>query len=84
MNQLDITDIKLKDNALKTEIARMVKETQMFLVRPYPDKIVMTKKQFEMLSGEMLSAYGTDGKPLDKSTERIYLTPYNAMETIVK
>ena len=85
MDTVDIRDSKLKGNALKREILKQVQETQMFLIRPLPDKIRMTVSQFKELSDDpqMIIPRDVNGKILDKSTERIYLTQMNAMDVIV-
>jgi len=84
MNEIDIRDSKLKDNELKAEIVRMVEATQGLVTRPLPDKLIMTKAQFEMLSGEMIGAHDSDGSVIISATERIYITPKNVMDVVVK
>lgn len=85
MDTIDIRDSKRTGNALKQEILHMVEQTQLLLVRPYPDKIKMTKRQFLDLSSDpqMVTPRDTDGQPLEEDTERIYVTRINAMEVEV-
>lgn len=78
MITLDITDWKQKDDDLRREIVNAVLSTQAVLVQPLPDQLVMTKAQFDMLDTDprMQAMY--------QSTERLYVTPHNAMEVVVK
>lgn len=84
MDTIDIRDSRLKGDELKIHIIDMVKSTQFTANRLLPDKIKMTKNQFQMLSGDMLNAYNPDGSLVKSSTERIYMTPLNAMNVEVK
>lgn len=78
MDILDIRDWKQTGEALKTEIGNAVKATQSIIIQPLPNKLVMTRTQYEDLEQdpEMRSFQG--------SVERIFITPHNAMDVIVK
>lgn len=79
MDTLDITPLKETGLALKQAILNAVKDTQSaVLLTPLPNKLVMTAKQFAELDplGGMQMAY--------QSEERIYMTPLNAMDVVIK
>lgn len=75
---IDITDLKETGEALKQAIFNAVKDTQGILLAPLPNVLLMTKAQYDDLdpNPEMVKAY--------KSKDRIYVTPLNAMDIVVK
>ncbi len=73
MKQLDLTDSKLKGKALLKEISDRVQETQLFILQPLPEEILLTTKQLKDLaeiSGIHDSDYGG----------RFIRTDFNIME----
>jgi hypothetical protein len=72
---LDITGYKLKRERLVEQILEDVKATQMFVGRHLPDKLFMTKDQFELLEDDM--------ELMENTVDRIYITPMNVMEVHV-
>jgi hypothetical protein len=77
-NELDITELREHGVALHEAICNAVKDTQGLILAPLPDVLVMTARQYEELDplGGMASAY--------QSKDRIYMTPMNAMDVVVK
>jgi hypothetical protein len=75
---IDIRDWKQQHADLKTEIVNAVKSTQSVVVRPLPDKLVMTPIQYDMLQQdpEMQGMY--------ESNQHVYVTSENAMEVIIQ
>lgn len=69
---LDITDYKLDKEKLQDQIVQDVKDTQLFAGRHLPDKLLLTTDQFKLLQDDMQRMADTE--------DRIYVTPYNAME----
>lgn len=78
MDTLDITDWKQTGWELKIEIDKAVASTQSVIIQPLPNKIIMTKAQYDMLQHdpEMIGAY--------KSNEHLYKTTHNLMDVIIK
>jgi len=75
---IDITPLKETGQALKQAIFNAVKDTQGVILAPLPNVLIMTKAQYDELDPdpEMQKAY--------KSKDRIYITPLNAMDVVVK
>lgn len=76
MYPIDITDLTEEGEALVAAIIDAVHQTQLYLIRPYPDTLKMTAKQFEFLcpdQGEHMQPH-----------EYLYKTPYCVMEVRVK
>jgi hypothetical protein len=69
---MDMTHYKLSKEKLQDQILADVKSTQILLGRHLPDKMYITKDQFLMLEDDM--------QRLQDTEDRIYVTPYNAME----
>lgn len=78
MDTLDIRDFKETGAELVTAISNAVAGTQRVIIQRLPDKIVMTRVQYEQLE------HDPDMQAFDGRTERIFLTPHNAMDVIVK
>jgi hypothetical protein len=76
MYPIDITDLKEEGEALVAAIIDAVKQTQMYLIRPYPDTLTMTAKQFEFLC--------PDQEDHMAPHEYLYKTPLCVMEVRVK
>jgi hypothetical protein len=74
---IDITDWKMKDDELKLEILKAVRSTQSLVIQPLPNRLVMTKSQYDMLQPDP-DLRGIYPK------EQIYYTPDNAMDVIIK
>lgn len=76
-DEIDITswDIKRTTKPLDfgNQITQAVKDTQLFIVRPYPNKLKMTKKQYNFLNGRQTH------QPL-VFDNRIFRTKYNVMD----
>lgn len=82
MNSLDITSWKERGQELSKAIELAVKDTQRVIVRPYPDRIIMSRKQYDILSkkGELQNM-----DPSLKTQEFwLYRTRYNIMEVEIK
>lgn len=78
MKTLDITDWKQTGDALKLEISNAVLATQSTLIQDLPSELLMTATQFIDLSDD------PDMLPMHGTTEKLWLTPHNVMEIIVK
>src|SRR3990167_2286868 len=76
---LDISDWKQRGAELKQAIIDAVEDTQRVVVRSYPDRIIMTTKQYNMLRPEM-------SEPIEYAGQEFYLyrTKYNVMEVEIK
>lgn len=79
LDTLDITDFKESRDLLPVAIANAVQDTQRLITRQLPNKLIMRKDQYEMLEHDS-DMLGLPGSPKD----RIYLTPYNAMDVVIK
>lgn len=77
-NTLDITSLTERGEALKQAIFNAVKDTQAIIMAPLPNELIMTAAQYEDQDplGDMAQAY--------KSKDRVYITPLNAMDIVVK
>jgi hypothetical protein len=78
MTELNITDCKLKGDALRQEIVDRVKATQSVIIQTLPDMLVLTKEQYQELEddSEMLPMYA--------SKSGVYMTSENVMEVSIK
>jgi hypothetical protein len=78
---LDIRDEKAKTKEqLFNYIEDAVKGTQSFFVHAYPNRLVMTSKQYDLLDGSpQFMNIGEVGQ-----TYWLYRTKYNVMEILVK
>lgn len=76
---LDITPLKQSGLDLHKAIVKGVKDHGNSISGYLPDRIKMTPKQFEILSG-----YGHMMGTQDISKEHLYRTHYNVMEVDVK
>lgn len=74
---LDIKDWQQEGDDLKAAIYEAVKKTQVPIMLPLPNQLVMTAKQFDMLKSDddMSGAWSTK--------EQIWRTDYNCMDIIV-
>lgn len=77
-NVLDITGILERGDALKQEIVSAVKDTQSVLLTKLPNILLMRPDQFEDLNG------GDEMAQMYQSQQRMYVTPQNAMEVVIK
>lgn len=77
--ELDITDEKEKGLALKEKIENMVASTQLYIVRPLPNFIKMTRNQYE----DLLKVNGFVGNMWESKAEFV-VTKHNIMEIIIK
>lgn len=75
---LDIRDWPQQGDALKLEIANAVASTQSVIIRELPNKLIMSQAQYQQLE------HDPDLKSFPGSVDRIYVTPHNAMDVIVK
>ena len=77
-NTLDITDLKEHGLALHEAICNAVKDTQSIVIRQLPNILLMTLAQYQELDplGDMNGAAN--------AKQRIYMTPLNAMDVVVK
>lgn len=77
---IDVTELKETDpEKLKAAIWQAVKDTQAWVVTTLPDKLIMTKAQFLLLDDQdEMRQFWTNTK------ERLWVTPDNAMDIIVK
>ncbi len=75
---LDITVLKTTGEQLRKDIANAVRDTTSIVFNPnnVPNQLVMTQEQYDDLN--------PDFEVLYEANDRIYLTPYNAMEVKVK
>lgn len=75
---IDISDLKETGPELHQAICNAVKDTQGIIMTPLPNVLVMTVAQYIDLDpyGDMIGAY--------RSKQRIYITPLNAMDIVVK
>lgn len=71
---IDITDRREHGADLMRHIREAVKDTQLFLIRPYPDKLLMTMEQFDELKPDD----GADPNGM------LFTTPDCVMEVKVK
>jgi hypothetical protein len=78
MTELDMTDCRLKGDELKLEIVNRVKSTQAYIIRPYPDRLIITKDQYQMLQSDPEMQHTWDSK------DHLYRTPHNVMELVIK
>lgn len=76
-NTLDIRDLTETGLELKTAIANAVADTQRYIIRTLPDKLIMTQVQYDILEDDP-DLVGTI------PNERIYITPHNAMDCIIR
>lgn len=83
-NILDIRDFKEKGDDLRKVILDAVEDTQRVLVRPYPDRLVLTKDQYNELAR-------TDGMskmydPIQSIGQEffMYQTKHNVMEIEIR
>jgi len=75
---IDIRDWKQTGDELKREIDEAVKSTQSVVIRPLPNKLVMTGPQYDMLQAD------PEMRGFWTSQERVYITPYNAMDVVIQ
>lgn len=76
---LDIRDFKQKEALeLKKEIIQAVKDTQSVIIRALPNRIVMSKDQYDLLQHDPML------QKMYESDHLVYLTPLNAMEVVVQ
>lgn len=75
INISDYKNYKTVDE-LKSYIFSRVKDTQKFLMKPLPDKLIMNHDQFKLL--------GPDFKEYEGIHTRLYFTPMNCMEVQVE
>lgn len=75
---IDIRDWKHTGDELKREIVEAVKSTQLLIVRPLPDKLVMTGEQYDMLQSD------PEMHGMWESQQRVYVTSENAMDVIIQ
>jgi hypothetical protein len=75
---IDITPLTQTGMELQQAIFDAVKDTQGAIMTPLPNVLVMSAEQFQDQDplGGMIMAY--------KSKDRVYITPYNAMDIVVK
>ena len=78
MTTLDITSYKVKGKELLELIDQAVRDTQKVILRPLPDRIIMTKDQFDDLAKIIKLP------DMHNSKERMLITRYNVMEIDVK
>lgn len=78
MTELDIQDLKQGGDELKQAIVKAVKDTQLYLTRPLPDLLIMTREQYEELEDDPQMVGLKDWQ------SRMYVTQYNAMELDVR
>lgn len=84
---LDIRSFKVKGKtkeeratALAKEIEEAVKDTQRVIIRALPDKIIMSRTQYNLLSGQSeLTTQEYDGQEF-----YLYRTKRNIMEVIIE
>ena len=76
-NEIDITDWDIKRTTkpidFGNQITNAVKDTQRLLIRPYPNKLKMTKRQYNFLNNR------TPDTPL-VFDNRLFKTNYNIMD----
>lgn len=72
---MDIRHYKLSPEKLREQIIEDVKASQIFVGRHLPDKLIMTKDQFEILENDM--------ERMQETEWRFYKTKYNVMEVHV-
>lgn len=77
---LDITDYKESGQKLKKRIENEVRDTQTVVVHALPNKIIMTQRQYNDLSGqpEMMDMVG------EGQSYWLYRTKLNVMEVEIK
>lgn len=75
---IDIRDWRQTGQELKTAIWQAVKDTQLFVVRPLPNELVMTGDQYDMLQDD------PEMQGMWQSQQRVYVTPDNAMDVIIQ
>lgn len=72
---MDMTHYKLKGEALKEQILKDVKSSQVLYGMHLPDKMFITEDQFKSIED--------DTERMDETEERMYITPMNVMEVKV-
>jgi len=77
-NELDVSDLRERGEELKQAIFNAVKDTQGIIMSPLPNVLIMTAEQYmdQDPNPEMMPAY--------KSKDRLFITPLNAMDVVVK
>ncbi len=77
MSELDITDWKETDaTEIIKKVTEAVNDTQRIIIQPYPDKVKMTRKQYQILKGV----------PPDAKFEfdlKLFETKYNVMDIVL-
>lgn len=76
--ELDIRDFPQKGEALKEEITKAVASTQSVIIRTLPNKLVMTRAQYESLE------HDPDLKSFEGTVDRVFVTKHNAMDVVIK
>lgn len=78
MDTVDITNLQLHGKELTDQIHQAVKDTQRYIIRPLPNKLVMRPDQFDELQHDpdMLGDYEPEN--------HVFLTPMNAMDVVIK
>lgn len=73
---LDITPLRETGEELVRAIYNAVRDTQVPIMTQLPNILLMTAAQYKDLDHHMINAY--------KSKDRVYMTPLNAMDVVVK
>jgi hypothetical protein len=74
MTSLDVTDCRLRGDALRVEIVNRVKDTQRLVLQPLPDMLILSRDQYEDLEHDASMLSTSDSK------DRLYNTGMNVME----
>ena len=83
-NILDIRDFKEKGDDLRKVILDAVEDTQRVLVRPYPDRLVITKAQYDDLAGRPEMSHMYDPYSSINQEFFMYQTKHNVMEIEIR
>lgn len=72
---LDMRVSRETGEELKAEILESVSATQRFLQTTLPDRLIVTQRQFLSLQHDLTE--------MDHTTDRLYITPMNAMYVVI-
>lgn len=81
---IDIRDWKHKGLELHKEIENAVWETQRLVMRPLPDRLIMTLAQFKDLNKATNNVGNMQDTNLQDTQDRFYYTKHNIMEVQVE
>jgi hypothetical protein len=73
---IDVKESCLRGKDLRDFIDQIVDSTQEFIVKPLPDRLIVTRKQFKMLKPNLVY--------LGVGEEYYYKSPYSIMEITIK